>query len=131
MNRRFWLKALVYAGFGAAAASAARAQTTEKSVVLYTDFVIDPADEAAMLQVFHTRLKPVAEKHDGYIDLKLLRMKPPNGSPPATELSYRYQLTYETDPKRRVWVASDDHKQLWPVFSAAFRNVVNRVGEIS
>ncbi|HUO23367.1 MAG TPA: hypothetical protein VMU59_12690 [Caulobacteraceae bacterium] len=131
MNRRSWMATVMGVALGALGGGAARPAEPEKSSVLYTDFVVDPANEQAMLDFFHSKLKPIAERHDGYIDLKLLKMKPVGGAPPAPGIAYRYQLTYENETKRHAWVASDDHKANWPLFAALFHDVVNRVGEVS
>lgn len=70
-----------------------------------------------MLEHFHKDFKPAAEKFDGYIDLKMLRLRKviQGGPPPASNINYRFQLTYQSEEKRQIWIASEVHKQNWPL----------------
>src|SRR5690348_11268480 len=63
-------------------------------IVLYCDLAIDPAREQEMLDRFHRDFKPAAEKYDGYIDVKMLKIrKVVDGGPaPAPGINYRFQL---------------------------------------
>jgi len=123
MNRRSWLKSLAWfvAGSSAAASSFARAASTaaeaKKPIVLYCDLAVDPAREREMLAAFRDHFKPIAEKHRGYIDLKMLKLsKVIQGGPaPAANVNYRFQLTYESEALRQQWIASADHAKYWPM----------------
>jgi len=105
---------------GAAAAAAiagpARAQgTTAKPILLYCDLKVDPAREAEMLEHFHKRFKPAGAKFKGFIDLKMLKLRTliqGDKLPPA--VNYRFQLTYENEELRQIWIASKVHADLWP-----------------
>ena len=44
-------------------------------IVLYCDLAVDPNREQEMLHHFHHDFKPAAEKFDGFIDLKMLRLR--------------------------------------------------------
>lgn len=70
-----------------------------------------------MLDAFHHHFKPAAEKFDGYIDLKMLKLRRvvQGGPPPARDINYRFQLTYESEEKRQRWIASEVHKKNWPL----------------
>jgi hypothetical protein len=115
MNRRSWLKSLACLTAGSAVASAA--VETKKPIVLYCDLAVDPAREHEMLDAYHNHFKPVAQKHRGYIDLKMLKLhKVIQGGPaPAASINYRFQLTYESEALRQQWIASADHAKYWPM----------------
>ena len=86
-------------------------------IVLYCDLAVDPTREREMLQHFHRDFKPAAEKFDGYIDLKMLKLrKVLQGRPsPPENIKYRFQLTYESEEKRQLWIASEVHSRVWPL----------------
>ena len=123
MNRRSLLKYATLLGVGKIASSAVTlaAQTTaahggHKPIVLYCDLAIDPAREQEMLEHYHKDFKPVAEKHDGYIDLKMVKIRTViSGDKPPKGVNYRFQLTYESEEKRQKWIVSDVHKKNWPL----------------
>ena len=64
-----------------------------------------------------TTFKPAAEKFDGFIDLKMLKRRKVihGGPPPAASINYRFQLTYQSEEKRQVWIASEVHGKVWPL----------------
>ena len=123
MNRRHWLKTLAWftAGSAAAATSITRAANpateAKQPIVLYCDLAIDPAREQEMLDAYHNHFKPVAQKHRGYIDLKMLKLRKviQGGPAPAKGINYRFQLTYESEELRQKWIASADHDKYWPM----------------
>lgn len=123
MNRRNWLKTLAWftAGStvaGSSIANAAKAtDQAKKPIVLYCDLAIDPAREQEMLDAYHNHFKPVAEKHRGYIDLKMLKLRQviQGGPAPAKSINYRFQLTYESEELRQKWIVSADHVKYWPM----------------
>ncbi len=88
-----------------------------KPIVLYCDLAVDPAREQEMLDVYHHRFKPVAEKFEGYVDLKIVRIRKvlQGGPSPALGINYRFQLTYQSEELRQRWVASDVHAKYWPM----------------
>lgn len=123
MNRRRWLQSLAWFGAGGAAAAsplaraASTAGETQKPIVLYCDLAIDPAREQEMLDAYHNHFKPVAQKHRGYVDLKMLKLRKviQGGPAPAKSINYRFQLTYESEELRQQWIASADHVKYWPM----------------
>jgi hypothetical protein len=122
MNRRYWLKSLAWLTAGSAAGSSiARAATTaastKKPIVLYCDLAIDPSREQEMLDAYHNHFKPVAQKHHGYVDLQMLKLRKviQGGPVPAKNINYRFQLTYESEELRQQWIASADHAKYWPM----------------
>ena len=130
MNRRDLLKgaALLGAANALAVASPAVAQAgdgpTEKAIVLYCDLAFDPANEERMLHIFHHDFKPAAEKFEGFIDLKMVKLRRvlQGGPAPAPGINYRFQLTYRSEELRQHWIASDVHKRLWPQIETLVAN---------
>ena len=106
--------AIVLAATGAGAGRAS-AQNAAKPIVLYCDLKVDPAREAEMLTHFHERFKPAGAKFKGFIDLKLLKLRTViQGDALPAGVNYRFQLTYETEALRQIWIASKVHADLWP-----------------
>ena len=120
MNRRSLLKIAGLIGAGKVAGEAMVSPGTSQAsqpVVLYCDLAVDPAHEQQMLQHFHHDFKPAAEKFEGYIDLKMLKLRTviQGGPPPPANINYRFQLTYKNEELRLRWVASAAHKKNWPL----------------
>lgn len=86
-------------------------------IVLYCDLAVDPRREQEMLNHFHRDFKPAAEKFDGYLDVKIVRLRKviQGGPAPAERINFRFQLTYESEEKRQLWIASDVHSRVWPL----------------
>jgi hypothetical protein len=116
MNRRSWLKLLPFAVAGGAGGVVAAADA-RRPIVLYCDLAVDGAREHEMLDAFHRHFKPVAQRHPGYIDLKMLKLRQvvQGGPPPPGNFNYRFQLTYESEELRQRWIASADHRRVWPL----------------
>jgi heme-degrading monooxygenase HmoA len=106
-----------------AGTKAVRAQTPAKNpIVLYCDLSVDAAKEQEMLKNFHTIFKPAGEKFQGYIDVKLLKLRTVySGSAPAG-INYRFQLTYESEELRQKWIKSDVHQKVWPTIENLLSN---------
>jgi len=100
----------------AAGASAAGALAAGPGhlIQLHVDLAVDPAKEKEMLHNFETIFRPEAAKHRGYIDVKMLKLRTTlQGSAPAG-VNYRFSLTYRSEELRQKWVASAEHKRVWP-----------------
>lgn len=120
MNRRRWLTSFAWFTAGSAVGVNSVAQAageTKKPIVLYCDLAIDPAREQEMLDAYHNHFKPIAQKHRGYVDLKMLKLRKviQGGPAPAKNINYRFQLTYESEELRQQWIASADHAKYWPM----------------
>ena len=121
MDRRSLLKYSAMLGMSSSLSSlgVAEAQPVEgssgKNIVLYCDLAFGPALEAEMLHHFHTEFRPAATKFEGYIDVKMLKLrKVIQGRPaPTPDINYRFQLTYKSEELRQKWIASDVHKLVW------------------
>ena len=123
MNRRSLFKfAALFTGSQAMVSLAAPTQSSQprNPIVLYCDLAIDPAREQEMLNAFHKHFKPAAEKFDGYIDVKILKLRKvvQGGPPPPSGVNYRFQLTYESEEKRQLWIHSTVHQTVWPMVEA-------------
>jgi hypothetical protein len=121
LSRRNWMTLAAAGGAALAArnAAAAAAAETSNGIVLYCDLAVDPKREKEMLDHFHKVFAPVAKKHKGYIDLKMLKLgKHIQGPDLPKAINYRFQLTYETEEQRLAWVASADHAKAWPGLEA-------------
>jgi hypothetical protein len=130
MDRRHLLKAIAAIGAVGSGAGAAlgmpRAPSGKKPIVLYCDLAVDPAREAEMLDAFHNHFKPAAEsfRGRGYLDLKMLKLRSiiQGGPAPAAGINYRFQLTYESEEQRQVWIKSDVHQKNWPLIENTVLN---------
>ncbi len=115
LNRRNLIQMVAAGGATLAAGTTAVAAEPKKSIVLYCDLAVDPKREKEMLDHFHKVFAPVAATHKGYIDLKMLKLvKHIQGPTLPKAINYRFQLTYETEELRMVWVNSADHARVWP-----------------
>ena len=111
MKRRTWLKTMLAAGASAAGGLAA---DSGNPIVLHVDLAVDPAKEKEMLHNFKTIFRPEAAQHPGYIDVKMLKLaKALQGTAPAGA-NYRFSLTYRSEELRQKWVASPQHRKVWP-----------------
>jgi hypothetical protein len=126
LNRRSLLKFAALLGVAEAAslppksmaaAMAAPPAAAAKPIVLYCDLAVDPKREQEMLHHFHNDFKPAAEKFEGYVDLKMLKLRNviQGGPAPASNINYRFQLTYKSEELRQKWIASDVHQKNWPL----------------
>jgi hypothetical protein len=130
MHRRNLLKLLALTGAsatGAAAFAATKGGTSGgKPIVLYCDLAVDPAREQEMLDAFHRHFKPAAESFmgRGFIDLKMLKLRTViQGDPaPANGINYRFQLTYQSEAQRQVWIKSAVHAKNWPLIENTVLN---------
>ena len=111
MKRRTYLKTLLAANAGAIAAGAAQ---SANPIQLHVDLTVDPAKEKEMLKNFETVFRPAASKQQGYIDVKMLKLRSAvQGQAPAG-VNYRFSLTFQNEELRQKWVASEVHQKVWP-----------------
>ena len=80
---------------------------------------LDPAKEQEMLEFFKQKFRPAAAQQPGYIDLKMLKLKSAirGAAPPGT--NYQFVLTFSSEALRQKWVATELHKQLWPIIEGS------------
>jgi antibiotic biosynthesis monooxygenase (ABM) superfamily enzyme len=112
MKRRTCLQTMFVAA-GASAAGALAAGPGRR-IQLHVDLAVDPAKEKEMLHNFETIFRPEAAKYPGYIGVEMLKLRTAlQGSAPAG-VNYRFSLTYRSEELRQKWVASAEHKRVWP-----------------
>jgi hypothetical protein len=122
MKRRSCLKAMLAAAGGAVLPAVALADTQasgDRPIQLHADLAVDPAKEQEMLEFFEQKFRPAAARQPGYIDLKMLKLKSTlrGAAPPGT--NYQFVLTFSSEALRQKWVATELHKQLWPIIEGS------------
>lgn len=124
MQRRSCLQTMLAAcaGVGHAAAQQKAPAAAGSVVVLHVDLAVDPAREREMLRAFHSEFQPEARKHEGFVDVKMLKLKTAvQGAAPAG-LNYRFQLTWRSEELRQQWVASEGHQRVWPLIAKTVKS---------
>ena len=82
-------------------------------IQLHLDLKVNPAKEQEMVQYFETVFRPAAQRFDGYIDVRMLKLRAAlMGAAPAG-VNYRFSLVYESEELRQKWVTSDVHARVW------------------
>jgi hypothetical protein len=82
-------------------------------IQLHLDLSVDPAKEREMVRYFETVFRPAAMKFDGYVDVRMLKLRAAlTGSPPPS-INYRFALIYQSEELRQKWIASDIHTEVW------------------
>ena len=122
MKRRSCLKAMLAAAAGSVLPPVALADPEargDRPIQLHADLAVDPAKEQEMLEFFEQKFRPAAAQQPGYIDLKMLKLKSAirGAAPPGT--NYQFVLTFSSETLRQKWVATELHKQLWPVIEGS------------
>jgi heme-degrading monooxygenase HmoA len=116
-TRRSYLAALLSSGAALAAPPKNKASTP---IVLFVDMPVAPSRETEMVRTFHTVFKPTAEKHPGYIDVKIVKIEKAlmGAAPPS--VNYRFILVYESEALRQKWIASEPHIKAWAKIESTF-----------
>ena len=120
MQRRTYLKSMLAASTAVPLASAADAAA--HPIQLHVDLTVDPAREKEMLKNFHGTFKPAAEKHPGYIDVEMCKLRSAVMGKAPEGVNYRFVLTYQSEELRQKWVASDVHKKVWPTIENTLKH---------
>ena len=91
-------------------------------IQIHVDLSVDPAREAEMLQRFETNFRPAAATFQGYIDVKIVKLRKAfvGHAPPG--LNYRFVLQYQSEELRQKWIASDIHQEVWGMIEATLRD---------
>ena len=93
---------------------APRADAKPNHIRLYVEMDVAPAREREMLDTFHRVFVPEAQKHAGYIRVKMLKRRAIlQGTAPASH-NYRFELEFENEELRQKWIASAGHQRVWP-----------------
>jgi antibiotic biosynthesis monooxygenase (ABM) superfamily enzyme len=116
MERRTYLKSLFAAGAAAGLASGQKGagKGEDKGIMLIVDMSVDPAKEKEMLHNFHTLFKPAAEKHPGYIDVNVYKLRSAVMGHAPAGMNYIFVLRMTSEEQRQHWINTPTHKRLWP-----------------
>jgi heme-degrading monooxygenase HmoA len=112
MKRRTYLKTMLA---GAAATTAATAQTPPRPIVLHLDMSVDPKREKEMLRNYEQHFKPTVSKQPGFLDIKILRLRTTIAGKAPAGVNYRFQLTFQSEELRQKWIKTDEHQRVWPL----------------
>jgi heme-degrading monooxygenase HmoA len=122
MKRRSCLKAMMAAAGSALLPAVAHADPQASDappIQLHADLAVDPAKEQEMLQFFEQKFRPAAAQQPGYIDVRMLKLKSAlrGAAPPGA--NYQFVLTFSSEALRQKWIATETHKQLWPIIEGS------------
>jgi hypothetical protein len=82
-------------------------------IAIHLDVHVDPSKEPEMLRYFETVFRPAAMRFEGYMDVRMLKLRAAvMGAAPAG-INYRFALTYQSEELRQKWVTSDIHTTVW------------------
>jgi hypothetical protein len=98
--------------------AAAGPSASARPIQLNCDLAVNPSKEADFVKYFEDVFRPVAKKHEGYVDLKLLKLYSAVRGATPPDCKFRFSLTYKTEPLRLKWVDSPEHAKAWPPMEA-------------
>ena len=82
-------------------------------IQVHVDLAVDPAKEQEMLRYFQDVFRPAATKFQGYLDVRMLKLRRCRSARLQPGMNYRFAITYESEELRQKWVASDIHQEVW------------------
>ena len=82
-------------------------------IQIHVDLNVDPAKEQEMVRYFAHVFRPAAQKFDGYIDVRMLKLRKAFMGTAPPGMNYRFQLSYQSEELRQKWIASDVHQDVW------------------
>jgi len=108
------------AGLGLASA---QAQSPSKAppIQLFVEMEVEPSREKEMIDNYHKIFYPEAIKHPGFISLRILKLRKVMQGPP-TPINYRFELVFESEELRQKWIASPEHKRVWPTIERTLKH---------
>lgn len=118
MKRRTCLTALATA----ALAPMLRAADPAHPIQVHVDMSVDPAKEKEMLLRFEKDFKPAAAKFQGYLDVKIVKLRKAFVGKAPAGINYRFVLRYQSEELRQKWIASDIHQKVWGMIEATLRD---------
>jgi heme-degrading monooxygenase HmoA len=87
---------------------------------LHLDVDVVPAKEQEMRRYFETVFRPAAQRFEGYIDVRMLKLRAAlEGTAPA-KMNYRFVIVYESEELRQKWIASEIHATVWGAMEKMF-----------
>jgi hypothetical protein len=84
-----------------------------RSIQLFVDMAVDPAKEQEMLRYFDTVFRPAARKFQGFIDVRILKLRSTLMGTMPGEVNCRFSISYESEELRQKWIASEIHTEVW------------------
>lgn len=125
MNRRMHLRSMLGSALAAVAIGPlGKAQAGKKPIQLFVEMEVEPPHEKEMLDNFHNIFLPEAKKYPGYISVKILKLRSVVQGP-ATSFNYRFELVFESEEQRQKWIASPQHKRVWPTVEKTLKSQQN------
>jgi hypothetical protein len=83
------------------------------TIQLFVDMAVDPAKEQEMLRYFETVFRPAARKFQGFIDVRILKLRSTLMGNMPGEVNYRFSISYESEELRQKWIATEIHIEVW------------------
>jgi hypothetical protein len=80
---------------------------------LQLDLNVDPAKEQEMLRYFEAVFRPAAMTFEGYLDVRMLKLRAALMGAAPPNVNYRFALVYQSEELRQKWIASDVHTTVW------------------
>ncbi len=116
MNRRNALKAMA-----AVSAAPAIAAPAAQPIQLHVDMDVDPAKEKEMVSNYRKIFRPTITKQPGFVRVQLLKLREAAKGPVPINANYRLIISFQTEEQRKAWVATDEHKKVWPTIENTLR----------
>jgi hypothetical protein len=118
MKRRTYLTTLATI----ALAPMLRAADPPRPIQVYVDMSVDPAKEKEMLLRFEKDFKPAAARFQGFLDVKIIKLRKAFVGKAPAGINYRFVLRYQSEELRQKWIASDIHQKVWGMIEATLRD---------
>lgn len=112
MQRGIGMKIVLMAGVFTAAAMAQ--QSAKPPIQLHCDLSVAPGKEKEVMKNFETIFRPAASKMPGYIDVRLLKLRTAVYGKAPSNVTFRFNLTFQSEELRQKWIATDVHQKVWP-----------------
>lgn len=97
----------------AAKSGEAASTASARPIQLNCDLSVNPSKETEFVKYLEDVFRPVAKKHDGYIDLKLLKIDQAVRGNTPPNCRFRFCLTCKSEALRQKWINSADHIKYW------------------
>jgi heme-degrading monooxygenase HmoA len=91
-------------------------------IQIHVDLSVDSAQESEMIRRFVQEFKPAAETFQGYMDVKIIKLRKAFAGKAPAGINYRFVLRYQSEELRQHWIASDIHREVWGLIEATLRD---------
>ncbi len=99
----------------AAALSLPAAAAETSPIQLHVELEVDAAKEKALLRNFRTIFRPAISKQDGFIAVRLLKLRKAVAGEAPTKANFRLVITFKSEEQRVKWATSKLHdEEAWP-----------------